>query len=102
VTAHDILAKAAGHMDDRAQTYDSPGGERSMGVAVEMFGTLTGTLLTEEEGWLFMAVLKMVRSQQGEHRADNYEDGAAYFALAGESAERDRGTFKRGEILCGT
>lgn len=33
-----------------------------------------------------MALLKAVRSQQGRFKADNYEDGAAYFALAGEAA----------------
>ena len=37
-----------------------------------------------------MALLKAVRSQQGAYRADSYEDGAAYFALAGEAAVRDR------------
>lgn len=82
--AEDILAKAAGHLADRAKTYDKPEGERSMEKTVDMFNVLTGGELTEEEGWMFMVLLKMVRSQQGEHRADNYEDGAAYFALAGE------------------
>jgi hypothetical protein len=47
--------------------------------------------MTEEQGWLFMALLKMVRSQQGELRMDSYEDGAAYFALAGEAAKASRG-----------
>jgi hypothetical protein len=83
--AEDILNKAAGHLADRAKTYDKPEGERSMRKTVDMFNVLTGGELTEEEGWMFMVLLKMVRSQQGEHRADNYEDGAAYFALAGES-----------------
>ena len=89
-TAHDILQAAAGHMQDRAATYDKPEGERSMGATVEAFKAVTGHCLTEEQGWLFMALLKAVRSQQGAHRADSYEDGAAYFALAGEAAARDR------------
>jgi len=38
-----------------------------------------------------MEILKMVRASQGEFRADNYEDGAAYAALAGEAAARERG-----------
>lgn len=82
--AEEILNKAAGHLSDRAKTYDKPEGERSMEKTVQMFNTLSGTQLTTEQGWLFMVLLKMVRSQQGDYKADNYEDGAAYFALAGE------------------
>ena len=77
-------------MEDRAATYDKPEGERSMGSTVLAFAAITGVLMTEEQGWLFMALLKAVRSQQGAYRADSYEDGAAYFALAGEAAVRDR------------
>lgn len=91
-TAHDILQAAAGHMKDRAATYDKPEGERSMGATVEAFKAVTGDGLmnTEERGWLFMVLLKAVRSQQGGLRMDSYEDGAAYFALTGEAAARDR------------
>ena len=85
-TAHEILQAAQKHMDDRASTYDKPEGERSMGGTISAFKAITGVTLTEEQGWLFMAVLKAVRSQQGDYRADSYEDGAAYFALAGEAA----------------
>lgn len=90
MTAHDILAAAQSHMKDRAATYDKPQGERSMGATAEAFKAVTGHALTEEQGWLFMALLKAVRSQQGAYRQDSYEDGAAYFALAGEAASRDR------------
>lgn len=89
-TASNILRAAIGHMEDRAATYDKPEGERSMGSTVLAFAAITGVLMTEEQGWLFMALLKAVRSQQGAYRADSYEDGAAYFALAGEAAVRDR------------
>lgn len=85
-TAHGILQAAQTHMEDRANTYDKPEGERSMAATVEAFSLITGVRMTEEQGWLFMAVLKAVRSQQGGYRADSYEDGAAYFALAGEAA----------------
>ena len=61
-----------------------------MGATVDAFQAVTGVSMTEEQGWLFMALLKAVRSQQGAYRADSYEDGAAYFALAGEAAVRDR------------
>ena len=88
--AANILTAALGHMRERASTYDKPEGERSMGATVDAFHAVTGVSMTEEQGWLFMALLKAVRSQQGAYRADSYEDGAAYFALAGEAAVRDR------------
>jgi len=90
LTAGSILQTAAQHMEERAATYDQQGGERSIGKTVTMFNTLTEHGLTEEQGWLFMTCLKMVRAQAGRYRADSYEDGAAYFALAGESAAQER------------
>ena len=90
LTASGILNTAANHLQERASTYDQPQGERSIGKTVAMFNTLTGVGLTDEQGWLFMVCLKMVRAQQGRYRADSYEDGAAYFALAGESAAQER------------
>ena len=90
MTANNILERAAQHMRDRASTYDKPEGERSMGATVAAFQAVTGHRLTEEQGWLFMTLLKAVRSQQGNYRADSYEDGAAYFALAGEAACNER------------
>ena len=89
-TAASILRAAIGHMEQRAATYDKPEGERSMGATVAAFRAVSGVVMTEEQGWLFMALLKAVRSQQGAYRADSYEDGSAYFSLAGEAAERDR------------
>ena len=91
VTAASMLTAALGHMEDRAKTYDAPGGERSMGKTVAAFNIITGLGLTEEQGWLFMEILKQVRSQQGNYRADNYEDMVAYAALRGECAARERG-----------
>lgn len=90
VTAQDLLDAAAAHMEDRARTYDAPDGERSMGAAVSAFNAITGHQLTEEQGWLFQEVLKLVRSQQGAYRSDNYEDAVAYAALRGECAARER------------
>ncbi len=92
-TPSDVLRAAAQHMEDRAATYDSPAGERSMMKIVEMFNTLcrgdqfgNESYMSTEQGWMFMALVKMVRSQQGEFKLDNYEDLAAYAALAGEEA----------------
>lgn len=89
-TAHSILCSASRHMNDRAATYDKPEGERSMRATVQAFNIMTDNMLTEEQGWLFMQLLKAVRSQQGAYRADSYEDGAAYVALAGEAAAKER------------
>ena len=90
VTAHSICQAAMSHMDDRATTYDQKGGERSMGKTVTAFNALTGHQLTEEQGWLLMELLKCARSQQGNYRADNYEDATAYAALRGEAAAHER------------
>lgn len=88
--AAEILQQAAGHMIDRASTYDNENGERSIPATVEAFNAITDHELTAEQGWLFMVILKLVRSQQGDYKADNYEDSAAYAALMGEQAESDR------------
>lgn len=89
VTADKVLLGSVREMQDRAETYDAQGGERSMPAAVTAFNAITGHELTPEQGWLFMVVLKAVRSQQGGFRLDNFVDGAAYFALAGEQASED-------------
>lgn len=86
--AAETLRAALAHMDDRATTYDSESGERSMGKCVDMFNSLYGQELTEEQGWAFMCLLKIVRTSQGDFRADNYEDLAAYAGLMRESADK--------------
>ena len=84
-----ILNEAVSIMAERGKSYDKSGGEaeRSMPKIVAMFNALTGHELTPEQGWKFMCCLKLARSEQGEYREDNYLDGAAYMALAGEEAE---------------
>ena len=91
MTASDFLLAALNHLGDRASTYDNPAGERSMGRTVEAFNAITGHKLTEEHGWLFMCLLKQVRSQQGKYKSDNYEDLTAYASLMGECAAKVRG-----------
>lgn len=88
--AAEILRAALGHMEDRAATYDAPSGERSVPAVVAAFAAVTGVELTPEQGWLFLVLLKAVRSQQGDYRADNYEDLAAYAGLMGEAAACSR------------
>lgn len=90
--AYECLNQAQSEMQDRAATYDKPQGERSMANTVAMFNALTGFELSEEQGWKFMCCLKLVRSEQGTFKADNFIDGAAYFGLAGETASKRQGS----------
>ena len=90
VTAPQLLEKAASHMRDRAATYDSPEGERSMAQTVAAFNAITGRDLTETEGWLLLQVLKDVRLfQRPGYHADSAEDGIAYSALKAESKSKE-------------
>ena len=84
--AQDLLHRAASLMDERGQQYDQPSGERSMLAAVTAFNAIAGYHLTEADGFLLMALLKMVRDQQREtpHR-DSIEDLVAYASLYGEA-----------------
>jgi hypothetical protein len=88
-TAPSILEAAAGHMRDRAATYDKPEGERSMGATVQAFKAITGHELTEEQGWLFMICLKLVRGVS-DKTLDSQEDLVACCALMGECVARER------------
>ena len=88
VDAQAILRQAAQTIDDRAAERDLPA-ERSMARAVGAFNTLTGKDLTETQGWLFMAVLKLARATAGKHNPDDLLDAAAYVALALENEIND-------------
>jgi len=86
ITAQQLLNKAQTHMQARAATYDKPEGERSMAATVEAYNAITGHSLTEANGWLLMAVLKMVRdNQRSEAHQDSLEDFVAYSSLYGEA-----------------
>lgn len=82
--AASILQQAKDCLVNRAVERDKEQ-ERSMKSCVEAFNALTGKSLTETEGWIFMVVLKLARSQGGSFKTDDYVDMAAYAALAGES-----------------
>ncbi len=104
-TAAGILQAGIDHMRDRAVTYDAQQGERSVGKVVVMFNALIAEKLkeplSEEDGWNFMELLKLVRSKQGEFKADSYEDRAAYAGLAAEAGYRDRVALPMIGELCG-
>jgi len=84
--ANEFLKKAEQCLVNRGVNYDAKGGERSISKVVNCFNEITGKDITNEEGWMFMVLLKIVRSQQGEPKEDNFIDGAAYFSLMGEEA----------------
>lgn len=98
--AHEILNAAAGHMQDRASTYDKPEGERSMGRAVAALNAITGRDLTEAEGWLLLQLLKSVRlfTRPGFHR-DSAEDAVAYAALMGEAKSAESPMHQLADML---
>jgi hypothetical protein len=85
--AVDVLGRAASLMEERGQQYDKPEGERSMASCVAAFNAITGHTLTESDGWLIMALLKMVRQWQNPEKVhvDSLLDGVAYMALLAES-----------------
>ena len=90
IGADEILQIANEAIAQRGVMYDSTGQqqERSMGKVVAMFNALTGHELTNEQGWKFMCLLKLARSEQGEFSLDSFIDLAAYAALAGEEAAK--------------
>lgn len=90
VNPQSILKSALSILEQRSTEYDKPSGERSMEATVTAFNAAAGLKLTEEQGWLFMVMLKAVRSQQGAFKMDSYEDGVNYFALAAEAAFKER------------
>jgi len=81
-----MLEEAQSAIAQRGETRDN-NEERSMASCVAAFNGMFGHELTEEQGWWFMVLLKMSRSKGGKYNIDDYIDGAAYCALAGESYE---------------
>lgn len=84
MNASDILKAADNHMSGRAQTYDSPGGERSAPRAAAIFNAWTGKDLTPADIIRVLIAVKMTRQQQSPRHQDTIEDLPAYFALLGE------------------
>lgn len=81
--AHELLEQARAALADRAKTRDD-GSERSMALAVSIFGAMTGRTMSELDGWRFMIALKLARAARGQCHLDDWIDLAGYAALAGE------------------
>lgn len=88
--AQDLLHRAASLMDERGKQYDQRSGERSMQATVTAFNAISGHSMTDADGFLLMAILKMVRDQSREtpHR-DSIDDLVAYASLYGEARLHD-------------
>ena len=90
VFAPELLMEAANCIGNRAVERDVDQ-ERSMKSCIASFNAMFDKDLTEEQGWHLMTLLKISRSKGGNFRLDDYIDGAAYQALAGEAAAMERG-----------
>jgi hypothetical protein len=85
-SAEFYLKSALATMQERGKTYDSDGGERSMGKTIAAFNAITGRDLSEQDGWLLMLLLKQVRQwSTTQFHQDSALDSVAYAALLAES-----------------
>lgn len=87
--AHELLEQAQFALRDRSRTRDE-NSERSMGLAVSIFGAMTGRSLSELDGWRFMIALKLARAARGQCHVDDWIDLAGYAALSGECQLSER------------
>ena len=90
-SAEGLLEDGLKVLAKRGKQYDPAGKvERSMEKIVKAFGVVTGKDLTEAEGWMFMAILKAVRSfQRPGFHADSAQDFVNYAALYGEAKAKE-------------
>lgn len=92
MNADEILKSVSNTMYERSKTYDKQTqNERSIPKVVELFNILVERpeeyKMTEQEGWLFMQLLKEVRlwANPDEFHEDSAHDGIAYATLKTES-----------------
>jgi hypothetical protein len=88
--AHTFLEEASRAMKQRAELRDAEGGERTAAKIAEVFNAITGHNISEADAWMFLIVLKIVRSRNGKFNADDYVDLAAYAGLLGECESVNR------------
>jgi len=98
ITAQSVLQEAIDAISDRAP-YRDANGKKTFELASEIFGKITGHDLDEHDACMFLASIKLARSQQGEFHVDDFVDAAAYISLAGEArAGQVRPTGKRPKV----
>jgi len=82
--ADGFLDEASRQMKHRAALRDRENGERTAAQIAKVFNAITGNRITEADAWMFLIVLKIVRSRNGKYNRDDYVDLAAYASLLGE------------------
>lgn len=89
----EFLQSAMDVQKERGEQYDKPSGERSMAATVSAFNCITGFTLEESDGWMFLALLKLVRQSQNpeQYHHDSALDFVAYASLYAEAASEQCG-----------
>lgn len=87
--AMDLLNQASQVLAQRAKLRDKPDGERVFANVAEAYNALFGTTMTASQAAMFMMLLKIARSANGEYHADDYVDIVGYAALVGEEASKE-------------
>lgn len=84
-----FLNKAVEILKERGKERDMEK-ERSMARIVSVYNVLTDQQMSVEDGWKFMAILKLVRIQIKPHE-DGFLDVLGYISLWGEEAFNKKG-----------
>ena len=86
--SNEFLQAAIDVQKERGAQYDNPSGERSMGATVAAFNCITGNNLKEQDGWMLLGLLKLVRQSQNpeKYHHDSALDFVAYASLYAEAA----------------
>lgn len=86
--SNEFLQAAIDVQKERGAQYDKPSGERSMGATVSAFNCITGNNLKEQDGWMLLGLLKLVRQSQNpeKYHHDSALDFVAYASLYAEAA----------------
>lgn len=89
----EFLQAAMDVQAERGKQYDKPSGERSMAATVSAFNCITGSMLEESDGWMFLGLLKLVRQSQNpeKYHHDSALDFVAYASLYAEAASEQCG-----------
>lgn len=89
----EFLKAAIDVQAERGKQYDKPSGERSMAATVSAFNCITGSMLEESDGWMFLGLLKLVRQSQNpeKYHHDSALDFVAYASLYAEAASEQCG-----------
>lgn len=70
-------------LENRKNNYDS-GNEDSFNLISQLWSCYLNDYVSPKEVAVMLALLKIARSRGGQDKYDNYVDGAAYMALAGD------------------